>query len=239
LKRTTHAWCLALCVATLSACSSSIQPPPPKGTSKLVVRKLLSSEELEERRYGAYSYLLLPREAASDPRYVEFLSAYLTLPPMQENLQKSSASSQRLNVTYLPVVPSPPGKQTVDWLVQNYDVTRAAQLLHDRCLHDVGPYIITTKEPLSFEAPESCDKPRRLKVAVFDLSAAPRESVQAWLNHFVRTSEAPEDWSRLTAESMLLKLHDTLSLAGGVIGTTTLAFAPNRASLKVVSAATQ
>jgi hypothetical protein len=215
------------------------KPPPPKGDSRLVLRDFLESGSIERPGYGAYSYVLVPKEPTADERYVALLTAYLALPPDEPNAVSGSATPlQRRNLTYAPVrrTSSPAGG--ADWLIKNYDVSRAAMLLDSQCLGDAGPYILIATTPLSLEPAGGCGRKgngQPVDLAVLDLSRAPKESMRPWLDYFVRESQKPEDWSRRKVEWLLLKLHDHLDAIGTGATAAIEAIGPAGKILKVLS----
>src|SRR5512145_1055428 len=130
-------------IALLFSCGGQ-QLPKAKGSAKLVTRDFLVKGTLEKRGYGAYSYILLPKEPSSDQRYVALLAAYLALPRDESVSQDQRiTSSKRRNLTYVPVTeaPSSSGNLT-QWLNEHYDVSRAASLLFTQGLSgSPGPFI--------------------------------------------------------------------------------------------------
>ncbi len=206
MKGAVHCFCVMLLVLFTFGCSGAQKPPIAKGDSRLVTREFLVRGNMEKWGYGAYSYLLMPRAPRTDERYVALLTAYLGLPsdrPASAGEQVTSLA--RRNITYVPVNQEPQQEVTqVTWLIENYDVARAAAILHSQGLNDIGPYIVTYSAPLSPEQSQ-------VDVAVLDLSSVPRESMLAWLDYFVRVSQEPDDWGHRGAELMLLRLHDMMA----------------------------
>lgn len=179
--------------------------PSIKGDGLFVTRSYLASGKSEVWGYGAYSYVLLPTKPGTNPRYLALLTAYAELPldkPPHPDQQPTPLALR--NITYVPVEQRPAAERLEpNWLIANYDASRAASLIHSQGLVGPGPFLVTHKRrPLSVVD-------SRKEVAVLDLSAAPPQSMRLWLEHFVRVSQAPDEWSR-GVESVLLNLNNLL-----------------------------
>lgn len=200
---------LLLFLLLASGCASAPASPPLKGPSLFVTRALLEKGTREASLYGAYSYLLLPLPPRSDERYAALLSAYAALPqdgPYDGAEQR--ISKQERNLTYVPVDSPAAGKSSdAAWVIEHYDVGRAALALHSQQLTDRGPYIVTYHRPLLVER-------SRVAIAVLDLSHVSKESIPLWLDYYRRASQGPHEWRQRKAELLLLRLHDILSELG-------------------------
>jgi hypothetical protein len=211
----------------VSACGGA-QKPEMKGEGRVVLRGYLESGYAERDHYGAYSYVLIPRQPGSDPRYIELLKAYTSLPMAPILLDEDARRLQMRNITYVPVreVAAPDAAET-EWIVHEYDVTRATLILHTQGLHGIGPYILTSNTPLSVES-------SRVSLAVLDLSQAPKESMRAWLEVFLKRSQEPEDWLQRRAEYMIVKLQDSLATLYAGTQVTVESIEPARKIMTVV-----
>jgi hypothetical protein len=216
LRRVLRGFVIALVVLLAAGCGAP-QLGPSKGEGRLVLRDFLEKGTTERTGYGAYSYVLLPRPPSSDERYLALLRAYATLPP--DDPAAPEVPVTRRNLTYAPVDATPPPAPDAEWLIQRYDTSRAAMLLHSQNLQDAGPYIVTFTSPLSFQrAP--------VDLAVLDLTDAPAQSMKPWLEYFVRATQAPDDWGQRKAERMLLNIHDFLADVGGAFDLTVKGIEP-------------
>src|SRR5262245_9143901 len=172
-------------------------PPPLQ-----VTRQTLAQGDIEEKGYGAYSYVLFSREPDGNPRYRALVDAWASI-------ARDARASASTNVTYLPTLrhPAPEEARKVDWLVSNYDTSRAANLAFKHHLLGEGPFILTSTTPVTFTDGSE-------PVSVLDLSSATAQSMHGWMSYFIHASEGPNDWRRNGATSLVLRLHDELLAAG-------------------------
>jgi hypothetical protein len=183
----------------------------------LVKRDLLEEGTIERPGYGAYSYILMPRSPRTDERYAAILTAFIDNLPGDSRQQGTPLN--QINLTYVPVLATT-GERNVDWLINNYDVERAATLMHNVCLTDAGPYLVTATAPLSSQPPRTCtgQSDGDLDLIVIDLSSKSKGVMPAWLGHFARKSDAPKIWNRGTLERVLMTIHDDLDQIGEAFG---------------------
>lgn len=211
-----HRYVLLCSAAAICGCPDMRSVPPPmKGN--LVKRDFLEEGTIERSGYGAYSYILMPRSPKTDERYAAILTAFIDNLPRDSH--QPGAPLNQINLTYVPVLATT-GDRNADWLIKNYDVERAATLMHNVCLTGAGPYIVTATAPLSFQPPRTCNgqSDGGLDLIVIDLSTKPKEMMPPWLGYFARKSDGPKIWKRGTLELVLLTIHDDLGQIGEAFG---------------------
>jgi hypothetical protein len=188
-------------------CSGATSPYKGVPAPLEVSRATLARGDIEPAGYGAYSYILLPRVEPQNQRYRALVAAWATLP---EAPAEPDASAEALNLTYLLTLQRPSASESSnsEWLLAHYDTTRAARIAFGHHLSGAGPFIVTRTTPATFA---TGDEP----VAVIDLSDSSVESMQAWLNYFVRVSERPDRWAMNGATAWAIRVHDQLFALGG------------------------
>ncbi|HYQ05192.1 MAG TPA: hypothetical protein VER96_41240 [Polyangiaceae bacterium] len=175
------------------------------GRQPKILRHDLTPKEFEAGNYGAYSYVLL--RSTSDDRVTPLVRAFLEHIPDSGRATPSGND----NITYFPVLAVPPPSEVMNvaWHVQNYDVGRAVTILRGQGLDGRGPYLITSKRPLSGSLEIEPN------LSILDLSDATPESAPLWLVHFIRVTEHPEDWLSNGTDTAALKVHDSFAAAAG------------------------
>ncbi|MBW0001166.1 MAG: hypothetical protein JO015_18900 [Verrucomicrobia bacterium] len=171
-------------------------------------RALLLKDRPESKGFGLYSYMLLgaPPNDSNHERYKKFVQAYLDRLIKFEELQSYFLPSQ-LNVTYLPVDKEPPETFTSDWVLDHFDYARARFLLAAvPGIHGDGPFIISSYHPL--QGPDSLTKPYLFE----DLSSAPPEVVEFWVQQFKSQTAQERSWDKETVSRVALRLRTVIAI---------------------------
>jgi hypothetical protein len=163
-------------------CTLSVRLVPPGGTmgGGLPARSFLARETPESQGYGLYSYLLLgstPSPAVL-PRYRRAIEEYVRLLPAIAAYGEVKNPGE-FNINYLPV-DAAPAADNADSVLAHYDYARAQVLL--RSLpgsHLVGPYLVSSRRPLTAGVPTSGD------FIVQDLSVVPETLIGLWVSGFL------------------------------------------------------
>ncbi|MBS1858801.1 MAG: hypothetical protein JST11_25750 [Acidobacteria bacterium] len=170
-------------------------------------RYLLERWTPEEKGYGLYSYLLLTQgDGEMQERNRKIIEAYVSRIVAGWEL-RSSLLLQNLNAIFVPVDAEPPNEDaTAEWIFKHYDYRNARQLL-DRLPGPPlrGPYLVSTKEPLS----QYTGGP----LLNLDVSRVPARVVPFWMDEFIAQGEQ-ERWDQPRSLSMFeLKLRTLISIA--------------------------
>jgi hypothetical protein len=173
-----------------------------------VGRNWLLPDQTEDQGYGLYSYLLFGSrpEGESAKRYLQSIEAYLRLIPDLAALQKHF-KPQELNVMSLPLLqpPSDPPAVTAEWVLANYDYSRARSLM--KALpgtNRMGPYLVSSLVPLSQASV------RREKYLFQDLSTVPPKLVSLWVREFLNQAAQQEIWQESTGAMLALRMRTTI-----------------------------
>jgi hypothetical protein len=229
MSHTIKTYWLGLTIVAMFASCATAPLDVRKGSSLMTTRELLTRGNREAPGYGAYSYLLIPLDPKSDERYLAVLEAYAALPP-NKNLGPDDeivARAER-NLTHVPVkAVDPIENMTGEWLVEQYDVARAAAILHVQGLVERGPYLVTSRQPLSLER-------SKVELSIVDLSSAPKEDMKLWLANFVRVASSRNEWSRSTAEALLLKLNALMTQLDRTLRLTVKSIEPTSKILQII-----
>jgi len=179
-------------------------------------RAFLVAGAKEDAGYGLYSYLLFgaPPTDSTRARYLKAIQAYLSLIQTITDLRTYRAAN-KLNITYLPVKVKPPDSPTVDWLLANYDFTRARILLDQLSpAYQTGPYFLSALTPLS-------GLPSTPHDHLFqDLSLVPTEPqdlVTWWVRAFLNQAAQEQFWQPQTGELLALKLRTMISVEAAAL----------------------
>jgi len=174
-------------------------------------RAFLVAGAKEDAGYGLYSYLLFgaPPTDSTRARYLKAIQAYLTLIQTINDL-RSYRPTNKLNITYIPVEARPADSPTAEWLLVNYDFTRARILLDLLSPgYHTGPYFISALAPLS-------GLPSMPHNYLFqDLSLVPtqpQDLVTWWVGAFLNQAAQEQFWQPQTGELLALKLRTMISV---------------------------
>ena len=190
----------------------SIGLPAKEPPSRLTGRKLLVRSSTEAPGYGLYSYLLFASAPSNitRPRYESAVRAFFQILEGVQDLEVAGMQRRRLNITYLPVSVTPNSdKPEVDWVIENYDYSRAQVLLSKLpgSLRTQGPYIISTLRPLSSSPPDS------FRFLYQDLSTTPPTLIISWLREFVLQASQDRFWEERKLSDFVLTLRTGIELA--------------------------
>jgi hypothetical protein len=189
----------------------SLAPPPvSSGSQRETGTSLLLPGKQEIPEYGLYSYLLLgsPPSDAARERYLKTIEAFWRLIPEIAGLERY-IPRRELNVAYLPLNSAPEGSTSAEWLLANYDFTRARSLL--RLLPGntrEGPYIVSALKPLAGPAPSAPPGPWLFQ----DLSRVPPHLVASWVKEFLNQAAQERFWEENQAEALARKLRLTVGV---------------------------
>jgi len=179
-------------------------------------RAFLVAGAKEDAGYGLYSYLLFgaPPTDSTRARYLKAIQAYLTLMQTINDL-RSYRPANKLNITYIPVKARPADSPTADWLLANYDYTRARILLDLLSpTYQTGPYFVSALTPLS-------GLPAMPHDHLFqNLSLAPTEPkdlVTWWVQAFLNQAAQEQFWQPQTGEMLTLKLRTMISVEAAAL----------------------
>ncbi|MGQ0561533.1 MAG: hypothetical protein ACT443_06635, partial [Gemmatimonadota bacterium] len=145
-------------VAVEQAPPSPTVPPPPTsanggGAPVETARKFLLRGQSADTAYGQFSYLLFPSEPATDTqreRYRHAIEAYLRTVSARDAGRFFEKSE--INVFYLPLRQAT--RENVDSVLEYYDYARARAILTAvPGTQEQGPYLISSRVPLTTEAP--------------------------------------------------------------------------------------
>jgi hypothetical protein len=167
---------------------------------------VLARSETEAPGYGAYSYILF-RSSPDDDRGRAIFQAYLShVPPAAAFPERPRALR---NVTYVPVDARPSQRESTDpqWFCTHYDWMRADQIIQGQALSSFGPYLITSKVPLT-----GISQP--VSGAIIDLSRAAAASAASWMEQFLRVSDRADTWLAAGSGQLGLQLYDAGVVAG-------------------------
>lgn len=200
---------LAVIVALSFSHGCASAPSGTKGAALLTTVALLGQGSLEADGYGAYSYVLIPRDPHGDERYIALLHAFARLPtdePVSPTGMRTAFRNR--NITYSPVQDvDPPAKFSGQWLVDNYDYPRAASILFAQGCGDIGPYIITSTTAIS-------TRDSHVEAAIIDLSGAKAHEITTWVDSFAKASNGSNAWGQHKAELVLLKVNEIMKRFG-------------------------
>ncbi len=217
------------------ASPSSTHPPSEdlpveSGPSTLTGRKFLLKGSPEDSGYGLYSYVLFstPPNANTRPRYVSAIEAYF------QNIQPIEGFERRraqLNISYLPLARRPPNMlPDVDWVIANYDYTRAQVILSSLPgnLRLGGPYIVSARQPLSSATVSPPE------ILYQDLSSIPPAVMVAWFREFLIQAARERFWEEPTLTVLVLNLRTSIERAALAVGVVNKAEAEWRSILATV-----
>lgn len=198
-------------------------------TRRTVLITQITPDSVEEEDFGCYSYVLYrTAPTANSLRDVALFTALLAHPTAGE-VSLEYEDRYRYNLTSIPEKEFLWDRDSKKW-IDGYYLGGAirildAQVLNHKELLGVGPFIVSSKEPLQWA-------PAKRTIAILDLSGAQTpESADAWVRFFVDNSERPQDWATLALEKFLLRLHDSAVPLGSAVNVL-----PNKdAILKVFS----
>jgi hypothetical protein len=185
--------------------------------------------------FGAYSYLLLTREAPIDltlQRYQQAMAGYVsqpadcgaiaeTMPPGGINVLFVPLRLQRQSV----VITAECGEdaELPVRILANYDHERAALLASKAGLVGEGPYLVSGLDPLD------ANLPARARL-VWNLSGVPPELVRLWVSEFIARASRPGSWDQASFRHWALELRTWITENAPVVTITREAAA---ATLKV------
>jgi hypothetical protein len=102
---------------------------------------------------------------------------------------------------------TPSNSSSACTLVSNYDYPRAQKLLMTLpAAHMEGPYIISTKQPLS----KTLQLPAEYLYQ--DLSSVPPELIDLWIREFMAQAQEKEFWKTRTKEQFVLRLRTAIGI---------------------------
>jgi len=173
--------------------------------------ELLLKNRAERKGYGLYSYLLLgrPPDGADTERFRKFIETYINEIWKVKQLEGYLDSSE-LNVTYLPVnvPPADPDKMSADWVLENYDYSRAQFLLSGLpANHTAGPFIVSSLHPLPGRGPITGH------YLFEDLSTVPVSALPFWVQQFMRQTSQQKFWDTNTVDAVALRLRTAIAIA--------------------------
>jgi hypothetical protein len=173
----------------------------------------LLRNEVEEKDYGLYSYVLFGSTPSSQTRdrYLEVIDAYLQAMPAIRSLEKVRIPRRELNIVYLPLdtdrTPAEAGSVSAGLLLESYDYARARALL--RVLPGArrnGPYLVSALGPLDAKR-GSGDH-----YLIQDLSSVPPHLAGLWMKEFLNQTAQERFWQEQTTERLAVKLRTTVSI---------------------------
>jgi hypothetical protein len=180
-------------------------------------RSFLLPNQVEERGFGLFSYILLGSRpnTGNRERYLKTLEEYLRFPDIAR-FEIFNAPRRTLNITYLPTI-GLPGKdildrladehyrETAEWMLKRYDYERARLLLRGLPGNSRdGPYIVSFLRP-----PNWSDAPSR-PYLYQDQSSMPPELASLWMKEFLNQAAQEKFWEARTAAQFALKLRTSL-----------------------------
>jgi hypothetical protein len=197
----------------IGSCASLKQSEPSgdesRGLSRETGRAFLVETQIEEPRYGLYSYLLFGSPPSNDivrERYMQVITAYKNMVVDITALEKY-IPRQELNITYLPLDLPPPSNPSVEWIFEHYNYARARALLRNLrgSLRD-GPYIISTLKPLS-----ATQNPPE-KYLFQDMSSVQPHLISSWVKEFINQAAKERSWNEEKTMHFVLKLRSAIGL---------------------------
>ena len=173
-------------------------------------RTLLARGRQEEPGFGLYSYLLMgsPPDDSSRDRYLNVVKEYLRLSPALADMRKLLDLKQ-LNANYLPTMtlPGEAVRLTPEWLLANYDYSRARAILKTvPGSHFRGPYILSELKPADPRA--TTPGPMFFQ----DLSSVPLDLVTPWYEVFLNQAAQERFWEARTGEQFALKVRTIIGV---------------------------
>jgi hypothetical protein len=182
----------------------------PRGGDRETARTLLARGSAEEAGFGLYSYLLLGSapDNTNRERYLAVIREYLRLCPSLAEMRTLLAPKQ-LNANYLPTtaLPRPNESVTAEWLLANYDFSRARAILRTvPGSHFRGPYILSALKPAVPTAAASGP------IFFQDLSNVPLDLVRPWYEAFLNQAAQEHFWEEKSGELFALKLRTLIGV---------------------------
>lgn len=152
-------------------------------TYPLPVRAFLKSDAQEEIGLGLYSYILIrnPPTENTEKRIIATIDAYLNyVSPIA--VAWSHTRPENLNVVHLPLIKSTTivtedTNISIMDILNDYDYFVARLWLQNLELNSEGPYIVTSKVPISQSLTE--------EIIVQDFSVIPPNVVHLWIQDFL------------------------------------------------------
>ncbi|HVT95461.1 MAG TPA: hypothetical protein VHD76_21600 [Bryobacteraceae bacterium] len=198
--------------------------PPPSGDHKTSARPPTASERPtgrgwlvgnapERPGFGLYSYLLfgaLPSDATR-PLYVAVVKASLgKVEPIERKVEAGFTPSQ-LNLYLIPLYKEPPSDIKPDdlpgWIVDNYNYSRAANILGAVPRHGSGVYIISV-----LGKPIDPSHPLAPPYLWQDLTHVEPSITSAWIQYFLDQSAKDKPWDESTGEKLALEMRNYIEL---------------------------
>ena len=190
--------------------SAQAEAPTPSPVRDIKAELLLKNRA-ERKGYGLYSYLLLgrPPDGADTERFRKFIETYIN-EIWKVKQHESYLDSSELNATYLPVnaLPADPDKLSADWVLENYDYSRAQFLLSGLpANHTAGPFIVSSLHPLPGRGPITGH------YLFEDLSTVPVSALPFWVQQFMRQTSQQKFWDTKTVDAVALRLRTAIAIA--------------------------
>ena len=172
-------------------------------------RSYLTKNSKESTGYGLYSYVLFGSHpsVATRGRYLRVLASYITMIDPISELAKH-LQHEDLNITYLPVMASPPTNVTPQWLLDHYDYARARaylDMLSGR--RKAGIYIISRRQPLAAN-----DQGQGLYQDLSTVPTVPDDLINWWIREFMSQAAQTNFQQPDTGELFSLKLRTTIAV---------------------------
>ncbi len=183
-------------------------------------RDFLIAKELEDNRYGLYSYLLFPSYPlpASKEKYKIAVRTYLSYSTVSAS--EIYLPKDQLNVFYM-LLSKPPPKQIanclfsqcveprdedIEWIVKNYDYVRANIILRTLSRESShGPYIVSTRCPVTLNKPMTNEK-----ALIQDMTRTPSNLVEKWIRHFLKKATGEGSSFHRSLDELYLRLMEKM-----------------------------
>ncbi|HEV2687485.1 MAG TPA: hypothetical protein VGV35_02995 [Bryobacteraceae bacterium] len=170
---------------------------------------MLVAAEGEQPGYALYSYMLFGSSGGSRERFVALARAWKSELQDVGEFAANGVPRAKLNITYFLVNSKEPSTTDAEWLVDQYNYTRARIYLDKLpgSRRADGPYIVSVPQPLG-----GVDQVRG-RFLFQDLSSVPPSLIGPWVREFTNQVAQENYWQPPAMDDMVLKLRTNIEIA--------------------------
>jgi len=184
-----------------------------------IARAILYSDDLDQGKFGAFSYLIATNNNKAIPVGVR-LEAAINVYTQQPSLcERGVVDPMLLNVFSVPVVSKKPknpervlckkDEPILEKLMTEYDIARAAFLADKAGLSGDGPYLVASLVPLSTIGENDRDK-----LLIWDMSSVEPRLIRLFVDRFIRSANSPGNWNMAWMSRWTVELRNWVAIGG-------------------------